>query len=318
LKLVLKPYWIAEECFLKEAILWVAFYRFPTSEIIPDHVDVRFDNDSQEEYAPSYPDDYLGYISSEECIRVGLPTNPEWDSLTEEDNYEPEFLEMMHASSENEEQKQKLKTQIPIAWERRKKQQEWQEKYEEYIELIESKIFVALREGKLKATGRLIPAGDEESHYTDFEHTEILADYWKLDKIDWEQSASDNAKGHYCHICVKTEQLLSLFPPPPAEEAKSVHMIAGQYLLDDEEAERVVAQSKRGRPSKNWDGFYVAVMDRLMAGGLPDKQEAFISEMQDWCVKHWGSSPGRSTILEKISPIYKKFKAVKKSENPGR
>lgn len=317
MKLVLKPYWIAEECFLREALLWVALYRFPTSEIMPDTIDVRFDPESQEEYAASFPDDYYGYISSEECIRVGLPTNPEWDSMNEE-ALEQEHLENMISWSKDEEEKKKLAAQIPAAQERQKKQQEWQEKYDDYMEFIESKIFVALREGKLEATGRLIPDGDEESSYTDFGHTKIPADYWKLDKIDWQQSASDSSKGHYCHICVNTEQLISLFPAPPAEEPKSVHLIAGQYLLDNDEAERIVAQSKRGRPSKNWDAFYVAVMERLMANGLPDKQEAFISEMQDWCVKHWGASPGRSTILEKISPIYKKFKDSKKSENRSR
>jgi hypothetical protein len=312
MKIVLKPYWIAEECFLQEALMWAGFYRFPLSEIIIDRVDSRFDTNVQDEYDPRILDDH-GYIESEEAVRIGLPPNPQWETILDDDEHfnSPEIIKMKMEWDTLGTDKGKLQEALVKAENHAALQAEWDEKYDEYIELVKSKIFIALREGKLAATGRPIPKPlDENKYYTDYEHGPIPASHWRLDEIDWEQSASDNSKAHYCHICVKTDELLSIFPPPPPEQAKAVQIIAGQYILDETEAEKLLPKSKRGRPPKDWDSFYIEVMARVKNESLPDKQESFISDMQAWCLKHWGVEVGRSTILEKISPIYKKFKGL--------
>lgn len=342
MRIVLKPYWIAEECFLWEAFLWGAFYRFPLSEIMPDCSDFRFDENCQEEYSPYIPDNH-GYIESEEAIRVGLPSNPEWDSLLEA-NHIPEiwffnhdlsnpsnsFVEQITGKSIREEdQKNAIKLAFADlypdmnfeetkkeALRRSEEQNQWNEKYEDYAETIKAKIFLALREGKIAASGRPIPENIEEIgsyNWTDFEHIPIPADYWKLDGIDWEQSASNNKKGHYCHICVNTEQLMSVFPSPNSEQAKSVQIVADQYVLNEGDIIKPIPKGNRGRPSKDWDSFYNEVISRIYEDKVPDKQEAFISDMQEWCVEHWGKSPGRSTILEKINKFHNRH--VKQLKN---
>jgi len=52
---------------------------------------------------------------------------------------------------------------------------------------------------------------------------------------------------------------------------------------------------------------------RISEGLLPEKQEAGIADMQDWCARRWGKSVGRSTLLQKIKPYYDGF--IRKSEN---
>jgi hypothetical protein len=166
MKLVLTPYWIAEECFLQEALIWAAFYRYPKSEIIPDRVDMRFDRDVQEEYEPRTPNLHE-YIESDEATRVGLPPNPEWEAIINDEESamfsDPATIKMLLEANLEEEHKDRLRQDLIRSEEQAKIQAEWDEKYEAYIELIESKLFVALREGKIKAFGRKLPHNDLET-----------------------------------------------------------------------------------------------------------------------------------------------------------
>ena len=73
------------------------------------------------------------------------------------------------------------------------------------------------------------------------------------------------------------------------------------------EIKNIKMSTKRGRPSLDWNSFYLELTDRIKSDDLPDKQESFIAEMQDWCIKNWGQQVGRSTLLQKISPFYKKY-----------
>jgi hypothetical protein len=342
MRIVLKPFWIAEECFLLEAFLWVAFNRFPLSEIMPDHGDFRFDANRHDEYSPYIPDTH-GYIESEEAIRAGLPRNPEWDALFDDTRipdisfFDPDlssshdlFVEKITGKSISKEDREQsvrlafsdLYPNVDFeeakaeALKRSQAQKDWDEKYEECAELTKTKIYLALREGKIDAVGRHIPANFEENenfYWTMSEHVSIPADYWRLEGIDWKQSASNNKKGHYCHICVNTEQLMSAFPSPDPEQAKSIQIIADQYILNEEDASKPLPKGNRGRPSKNWDAFYAEAMFRVYEGDLPDKQDAFIAGMQEWCTKNWGGNIGRSTISEKISPFYNRYKKNRKN-----
>lgn len=340
MRIVLKPYWIAEECFLQEAFMWVAFYHFPLSEIMPDYADFRFDPNQHDNYYPNIPNSHL-YITNEEAIRVGLPTNPRWNALLEVNHipemwfFDPDlsnssdsFVEQVTGKSIGQEEKENA---IKLAFEdlypdmdfeevkkealiRSEEQKKWDEKYEEYSERIKAKIFVALCEGSIAASGRAVPQNIDElkNHgWTDSQHDLIPSEYWRLESIDWEQSASDNKKGHYCHILVNTEQLMSVFPSPDPEQAKSVQIIADQYILNEEDASKPMIKGNRGRPPNNWNTFYLEVTSRVLKGELPEKKEAFISDMQEWCLKNWSKQIGRSTIHPIISPFYQKFKEQK-------
>jgi hypothetical protein len=309
MRFVLSPYWIAKECFLKEALMWAGFYRYPKSEIIPDEVDFRFHKDSQDEYEPNIPDDW-GYIESGEAIRVGLPTNPAWEALFDnEETYmlsDPETIETFLKMDIDETEKKKLRKDLVRSKKQAALQAEWDKGYAEYIELIEAKLFIALKEGKLKAFGKRIFEEDGFNNWKD-EHEEIPPKFWRREAIDWTSSASKTDTGHYCHICVQTEQLFALFPEPEADKARAVSIIAGQYILDEDTAPKNLKMGKRGRPALDWGSFYLELAERVKRGDLPAKQEAFVAEMQKWCLENWGQEPGRSTILQKISPFYKKY-----------
>lgn len=309
MRFILSPYWIAKECFLKEALLWAGFYRYPKSEIIPDQVDFRFHKDSQDDYEPHIPDDW-GYVDSGEAVRVGLPPNPAWEALfDDEDTYmlsDPETIERFLQMDIDETEKKKLRKDLVKSKKQAALQTEWDQKYAEYIELVEAKLFIILKEGKLKASGKRIWQEDGFDNWKD-EHEEIPTSFWRRDAIDWMASASKTGGGHYCHICVETSQLFKLFPEPEAQEARSVSLIAGQYLLDEEEVTKNLKMNRRGRPALDWDSFYLEVTDRVKRDDLPTKQEAFVAEMQKWCLENWKHEPGRSTILQKISPFYKKY-----------
>lgn len=316
MKLILEPHWIAEHCFLQEALMWAGFYRYPKSEIIPDRVDDRFSKD-QVEYEPMIVNNH-SYVESDEAVRIGLQPNPEWEELLTEDESSDAFLysdaahiERMLTLKELEgDERKKYEKALPAAKERQKEQEEWDASYEEYIEIIEAKLFVALKEGRLQAHGKAVTLkkDDNDDEYENYEeHEEIPKKHWRQDGIIWNASASKNKTGHYCHIYVETDQLFELFPPPDAEETKPISVIAGQYVIDEDDTEKVKIAHRKGRPSYDWPSLYLELTDRLQKGNIPTKQEAFIAEMQEWCFTHWGRKVGRSTLLEKISPFYKKY-----------
>lgn len=313
MSVILIPHAVAEECFLIEALMWAGFYRYPTSVIMPDGVDYRFSKGQLDNYQPNLIDDH-GYIESDEAVLVGLEPNPAWEAaisdFDNEDEYyffssSPEHInQMLSIEGLPKEERQKYKKALPQAEKRKKEQGKWDKAYTEYIELRKAKIFIALKEGELKSFGR--PVTLKEKDYDDYgEHKEIPNNFWRQYDIDWKQSALENEKGHFCHIYIETDKLFELFPPPAPEQVNNVSLIADQYVLDEDASSSKIKASKRGRPALDWDAFYLEVMDRVTKKDLPDKQEAFIAEMQEWCSRHWGREVGRSTLLQKISPIYK-------------
>lgn len=311
MSIILTPYWVAEECFLVEALMWAGFHRYPKSEIIPDQVDFRFDKDQLDDYQPRIIDDH-GYVDSDESVRVGLKPNPEWENLLADEDgdaylySDPVTIEKMLTLNLPKEEKKKYEKALPLAKKRKQEQDDWDAEYEEHIEIIEAKLFVALKEGTLKSFGRPVTLNKDDCH--DYgEHEEISASFWRQDSIDWNQSASENKKGHFCHIYVETNKLFELFPAPIPEKETGVSLIAGQYLLDNDATPKAMKFSKRGRPSFDWDSFYLEITDRVKKDDLPDKQEALIAEMQAWCLEHWGRKVARSTLVQKVSPFHKKY-----------
>lgn len=312
MKLILEPHWIAEECFLYEALLWVAFHRYPKSEMIYGEADYRFHHDYQEEYEASIPND-PGCIQSDEAVRVGLQPNPEWEYLSEpydEETYYTQDLDLVNLMLEMNipnDEKAKYEAILPAAKERKKQQDEWDAAYDDFIQVIEAKLFIALKEGRLKAFGKPVTLDKDGFQNGGGEHEEIPTKHWRQDDIKWTASASENKTGHYSHIYVETDQLFELFPPPDAEDTKHISVVAGQYVIDEENTEKIKIPHKKGRPSYDWPSFYMELMDRHQAGNIPNKQEAFIAEMQQWCKDNWGKDVARSTLLEKISPFYNRY-----------
>ena len=189
-----------------------------------------------------------------------------------------------------------------------------------FIEVPKTKLFLALREGRLEARGRPLPKPDLDEaiveldkgkvwQWTGLEYQTIPDRIWRLDRINWEASSARTDSQHYMHIVVRTFQLFEVFPSPPVEQTNKVSIIAGQYVLDDEAALNFRKSHKRGRPPYDWDMFHLEVAKVIKSDELPRKQEAFVASMQQWCLREWGFKPGRSTIVQKVGPYYRTFKS---------
>jgi hypothetical protein len=108
-----------------------------------------------------------------------------------------------------------------------------------------------------------------------------------------------------------------LFREIPLPDPKPAHDVAqiGDNFVLTRELKTDIQLPAVGRPPLKWDDFHVEIAKRVQRGELPSKQEAYISEMQAWCVSRWGQEVGRSTLLQKIKPYYDSFVRSKKSEN---
>ena len=65
-----------------------------------------------------------------------------------------------------------------------------------------------------------------------------------------------------------------------------------------------------GAPTKyDWDGFYVALIKRLYAEGLPIRQRDLVIEMQEWFIANSaeGEAPDESTIRRRIQSVWKEL-----------
>jgi hypothetical protein len=315
---ILQPVDVSDRCFLYEALLWVGFNRFPLLSYTENGVDFRFDNKKDDQtYEGEIPWENM-YITTEECASVGLPPNPEYEALIN-DEYQPsvETIEKILSYDIEESEKKKLRIQLEEAKIQEEKIAIWEEQFNAYTEVPISKIFLALREGRLKAFGRRLPHLSVEKsikqldkksswNWSDLEYEEIPEKFWRIDQIHWSSSAAESEDKHYIHIYVHTEELFSIFPIPAAEQTKNVLLIQGQYVLSHD-APKTVLTKNRGRPSWDWDSFYLEVSERIKNETYPEKLEAFVLEMQGWCLTQWGFEPGRSTVLQKLSPFHKKF-----------
>ena len=60
-------------------------------------------------------------------------------------------------------------------------------------------------------------------------------------------------------------------------------------------------------PRYDWDGMYVAMMQRMNEYGLPATQAEWVGEVQDWFVANsdTGDAPDERTIRRRITPVWK-------------
>jgi hypothetical protein len=97
---------------------------------------------------------------------------------------------------------------------------EWQPQYDRATEYAASQIFVALREGRLRASGRLLPSLNvdeaiasleaQKRYIGDLPLAEIPRSFWSLKGIHFEISAAQNSEAYYCHVLLLTDDLLTV------------------------------------------------------------------------------------------------------------
>jgi len=307
---VLVPTVIAPKCYLIEALHWIAFNQYPIIENWDEHSeDARFSDDCIYDFEmPIWTTPTL-----EDCERVGLPPNPEtYDTYHAEPDQIRKYLEIKLDT----EDKEKFEKELIESVEFYKKLEAWKEHYNDYVEIFQSKLFIALKEGKLRSWGiRSSCYPDKEEDFVNgINFAPIPAKSWRLAETNWRDCTliDEMTEARYDMIYVNTEELLKTFPSPKLETANNVMMLSGQYIINDTQSNTTQRQSKRGRRSSlDWDKVHLEIARKFKNEELPAKQEAFIADMETWCFEKLGHKPGRSTLLQKISPYYK----LKKSEN---
>jgi hypothetical protein len=312
---------VASYCYLFEALLWMGFQRFPLGYPGESGADVRWENDFEDiepavEWEPA---------NDEECHGAGLEPNPEYAVFATGDHISaPENIEKLLRLDLQAADREKLERDLAEAKEHYAKRDVWERKFEQFLDLHKSRLFVALREGKISAVGKALPPDAYDSFPGDLSSedfwawsragwTPIAAANWLSTGIDWEHSSARGTSADHALILISTMSLMANFPSEP-QSGVEARRVGGAYLINEQGKLR--HETKRGRPSFDWDELHLELAKRLTSNALPAKQEALIADMQAWCHVRWGRSVGRSTLLGKISPYYATF--MRQSEMVGR
>ena len=192
---------------------------------------------------------------------------------------------------------------------------EWQPHYERATEYAASQIFLALRDGRLQASGRLIPSPNlgetiaalkaEERYGRGLPLTEIPRAFWSLKSIHFDISAAQNSETSYCHVVLRTDQLLEAFPGH--RRPISAEKIGDTIVLNETAPSTSQPRTSRGRPSYPWERFHLEVSALLQRNELPAKKEAAIQHFQSWFERELSIRPSRAAIGKKLTPYYDRF-----------
>jgi hypothetical protein len=295
---------LPEWCFLYEALYWVAFQRLPVSSYTIDAEEYRFTDSPH-------------LISEDETKFAGIPRDPRWVAWTEERSLLPasEYEKVIARKEGDEDFKREMMEARDAALQLEEECRSWEPHYRRAVEYPVSRIFVALRSGQLAAKGRLLPSLDrdeayarlsaEERYLSDITPTDIPVQFWSLQGMDFEASAAKSETAHYCHIMLRTNEVISVFPGE-REEVAGVERVGDSFVLSDG-VRKPPSLNKRGRPSYPWEPFHVEVAALVQRGELPSKKEAAIQHFQSWFEAQLNVQPSRAAIGERLKPYYDKF-----------
>lgn len=99
-------------------------------------------------------------------------------------------------------------------------------------------------------------------------------------------------------ICVDTGTLLREFPDPDEYAITAVRV--GDVLLAKDDGHSTSNRPQRGRPSLPWAEMHQELGRRIERGIIPDKKEALVAELMDWCRTKWGRVVSRSAIQSQL------------------
>jgi hypothetical protein len=194
---------------------------------------------------------------------------------------------------------------------------DWEKSFSEYLEYHKSKIYIDLRDDKLKAFGIRVHGSNEadmvkfvESNDINLSRqntVEIDQRKWVFSKIDWKNGILFGESDSYCWIQFEVEKIFDLYPIPELLPIGTLRRLNDLYIFDGDEGDDASTKTKRGRPPLPWDRFHLEVAALAKANALPEKKEAAIQHFEAWFKATVGTTAGRSTIGQKLTPYYEKF-----------
>lgn len=196
----------------------------------------------------------------------------------------------------------------------------WQQDHRKRFSLEAAKLFSALKEGSLTATGFKIFGRNYREvrktivsnslNFKTMKRVTIRPDEWSLEGMLWDDCTLQTELNLYCCIAIHRDKLLTKFPPKLVS-ASNGGFCDDLFIVSEDKNVEIINDDakggKPGRPTKNWDAFYIELTDRLIKGDLPKKQSAAAYEMRMWFKDELGEKVGLSTISEKLKPFYHRF-----------
>ncbi len=281
----------AKICFLKEALLWVAFNKLPLAfrSFEEEEMDARFDRETYEDLQGFL--DGLVIISNRECAIAGIPPNPRNDPKYE-DIGTPENIDddaayaREHFPWSEPAEFDELK-EWAIEFEKLKP--EWDRHYKTAIERAKIALFPELSDGKIRLLGRRFDKAtygrfedidfDEVDEY-DVPYRLISPSDIRLEKTDLEDCILETDVHFFTHIKLPVANLISAFPPKAFEEPKSGTVYGDELFVTDQSArdlELVLKpQSRRGRKRKYPRKPFIDEALRRLSEMFPDGFDAAV------------------------------------------
>jgi len=311
-------------CYLWEAVNWRAFGSFPSAHWIGLEKDYREHCEDPDVFSPPIPDDPgdTTYLSEAQTAFANLPPDPSFVSLMNGgedlslDHYD-RMVQLVQGSenSSPEDVAEEIGKREEAAqfW---SEYGEWQTLYDGYIDQFETEMLLALRKGTITAHGRKLPSinrddceqnFEELGFYTeDIEPEPIAKEAWVSTHVNWRESSLTSAKYAFVWISVSVDDLLKLFPPTDLISSGHVLPIGDTYAIEERTLSKrpLTGQSRRGRPSLPWEGFYVELARLYRDGKMPAKKEAAIQHFQTWFEQEVGQKASRSAIGQKLKPFF--------------
>ena len=196
---------------------------------------------------------------------------------------------------------------------------EWTPIFDDYIDPFCAEIFLAFRNGTLRAFGTSLAGGQswDEANLDELDSApvvEIPPGAWISDGIDWKASALKTRDSHFIWVHVLTADMTIVFPPTLLIKPGILQAIGEDFAISTSDLSGHASKpSRRGRPPLPWDQFHVEVARLFCDGQMPEKKEAAIAMLQDWFEKSTGRKAGRTAVGDKLKPYFDKL--VQKTEN---
>ena len=318
------PTKIAERCFLPEAILWLLLREVPKLEFFsPEGGDERFPDD-RESNVRHWGD--LTSLTDADCEKLGIPPNPAAELVEDYYYFDPkriyfstlDLLDRYEGTADSIAEsvyKEHTREEIEEARKMRVKHSEWLEIVSTKLELPKVTILKSILQGDLPVfcRNRIDRQLYEDENPDDVDpgsdgwfvnqedprpFVEAPLHIFKATEIDWEESSSTVGDMIFNDICVDTGTLLREFPDPDEYAITAVRV--GDVLLAKDDGHSTSNRPQRGRPSLPWAEMHQELGRRIERGIIPDKKEALVAELMDWCRTKWGRVVSRSAIQSQL------------------
>lgn len=319
---LLKPSEILPQTHFIDALMWVAFEKYPEEfDDINSKLTKEFVKSSDFEDINKSYFFILEFFTKEICEKYGLPENIEL-SYFEEDKDMPMSPSVIEAitndKNSNAELATRVKQELPLANEFEHKKQKFFDAIANHLQEAKYRIYAAIKESRLRLYGIEHYIKDEVSYTY---HKDLQFDQIPLNKIDFQglevyglhpiqllcPDRDKNHKGTYFDfLMVSTEDLFKHFPPKKIE-TKQVKYIHGAYILDDTGG--IVKQSSvGGRKPAISDKELMQISIYLTKNAdkyAGQKQEYVVSKVIEWFSSEFGRNIPYQTMRGRIAEFIK-------------